>query len=108
MGSGAEMKQNRLAKVNELIQQRLAARLAEVHETGLITVTGVETAPDLRHATVWISTLGEFDEGELAEIIPELRAAMSGLEIKYVPRLEFKYDRGLAHAERIERILRGL
>ena len=103
------MKSDRLKKVNELIQQTLAERLGELPvKGGLVTVTAVETAPDLRHATVWLSLFGEVGEDELQRITPELRESLSRLELKYIPRLEFKIDPSAAYAEQMERIFRGL
>ena len=49
-----------MRRVNESVRQVLAEALPELKDPriGLITVTGVDTAPDLRHATVYISVLG--------------------------------------------------
>src|SRR5438132_14007683 len=50
----------RMRRVNESVRQVLAEALPELKDPrlGLITVTGVDTAPDLRHATVYVSVLG--------------------------------------------------
>ena len=49
-----------MRRVNESVRQVLAEALPELKDPriGLITVTGVETATDLRHATVYVSVLG--------------------------------------------------
>ena len=49
-----------MRRVNESVRQVLAEALPELKDPriGLVTVTGVETAPDLRHATVYVSVLG--------------------------------------------------
>src|ERR1041384_4273567 len=50
----------RMRRVNESVRQVLAEALPELKDPriGLVTVTGVDTAPDLRHATVYVSVLG--------------------------------------------------
>ena len=49
-----------MRRVNESVRHVLAEALPQLKDPrlGLITVTGVDTAPDLRHATVYISVLG--------------------------------------------------
>ena len=49
-----------MRRVNEAVRHVLAGAVPELKDPriGLITVTGVDTAPDLRHATVYISVLG--------------------------------------------------
>src|SRR5881227_3688710 len=63
----------RMRRVNESVRQVLAEALPELKDPriGLITVTGVDTAADLRHATVYISVLGSGRKQ---------RASMLGLE----------------------------
>src|SRR5690242_9851474 len=50
----------RMRRVNEVVREVLAETLPELKDPriGLVTITGVDTAPDLRHATVFISVLG--------------------------------------------------
>src|SRR5438477_447871 len=50
----------RMRRVNESVRQVLAEALLELKDPriGLVTVTGVDTASDLRHATVYVSVLG--------------------------------------------------
>ncbi|MEX0667939.1 MAG: 30S ribosome-binding factor RbfA, partial [Acidimicrobiia bacterium] len=79
----------------------------------LVTVTGVDAAPDMRHATVFVSTVDTSQIGDtlkgLTAAAPRLRAAL-GKEIrtKYTPVLEFKADTGVLQGERIEALLRKL
>ena len=51
---------DRMRRVNESVRQVLAEALPELKDPriGLVTVTGVDTTPDLRHATVYVSVLG--------------------------------------------------
>ena len=50
----------RMRRVNESVRQVLAEALPELKDPriGLVTVTGVDTTPDLRRATVYVSVLG--------------------------------------------------
>jgi ribosome-binding factor A len=105
----------RSRRVNAIIQEVLAEEIERLTDPrlGLVTVTGVDAAPDMRHATVFVSTI-EVDRIDdslkgLAAAAPRLRAAL-GREIrtKYTPELEFKADMGVIQGERIEAILRKL
>lgn len=105
----------RSRRVNAIIQEVLAEEIERLTDPrlGLVTVTGVDAAPDMRHATVFVSTV-EVDRIDdslkgLAAAAPRLRAAL-GREIrtKYTPELEFKADMGVIEGERIEAILRRL
>ena len=51
---------DRMRRVNEAVRQVLSEALPELKDPriGFVTVTGVETSPDLRHARVFISVLG--------------------------------------------------
>ena len=61
----------RSLRVNQVLRQVLAEeleRLADADERlRLVTVTSVDTAPDLRHATVYLSSLTEDSTAALAE-----------------------------------------
>ena len=56
----------RMRRVNESLRQVLSEALLELKDPriGFVTVTGVETSPDLRQATVYVSVLGEREEAE--------------------------------------------
>ena len=79
---------------------------------GLATVTAVATSPELDHAKVYITTLG--DDAERAEVVAGLRSAApfirsqlsKRLRLRRVPELHFEFDRVLDEAMRIESLLR--
>ena len=51
-----------MRRVNEAVREVLSARIAEGlndPRIGFVTVTSVETSPDLRHARVYVSVLGD-------------------------------------------------
>src|SRR5205085_12590995 len=90
----------RMRRVNESVRQVLADALPELTDPriGLVTVTGVDTAPDLRHATVFVSVLGS--EKKRTATLLGLKAAHGVLQsrlarelrLKRTPQLTFEYD----------------
>jgi ribosome-binding factor A len=78
---------------------------------GFVTVTGVKTSPDLRHARVYVSVLG--DDAERAVSIDGLRSAHGFLQrrladeltLKHTPSLTFEYDDSVDRGMRISRLL---
>jgi ribosome-binding factor A len=106
----------RMRKVNELLREVIADEVTELKDPGIgfLTITGVETAPDLRHAIVYYSVLGTEEEATAtAEALhragPRLQAAVGRqTRIKYTPVLEFRVDPAIEQGLRIDRILHGL
>jgi ribosome-binding factor A len=78
---------------------------------GFVTVTGVKTSPDLRHARVYVSVLG--DDAERSASIDGLRSAHGFLQrrvadeltLKHTPSLTFEYDESVDRGMRISRLL---
>jgi len=68
----------RTARINHVIQEVVAEELERIDDDrlGLLTVTGVEVDPDLRHATVWLSSLSDTGEEFLAKHRARLQAAI--------------------------------
>ena len=79
---------------------------------GFVTVTGVKTSPDLRHARVFVSVLG--DEPKREASLDGLRSAhgylqrrlASELTLKHTPSLTFIYDGTVDHGMRINELLK--
>lgn len=87
----------------------------EVHDDRLsgrnVTVTEVQTSPDLKHANVFVTTLGGVDvDGAveaLAEIAPKIRHVLAPkLKMKFIPELRFRKDESFDQADRISALLR--
>jgi ribosome-binding factor A len=78
---------------------------------GFVTVTAVETSPDLRHATVFVSVLGS--DAEREDSLAGLRSAhgflqrrvASELRLKHTPTLEFAFDDSVQRGMRITELL---
>jgi ribosome-binding factor A len=75
-----------------------------------ITVTAVEIGPDLKHATAYVMPLG----GEKAEVFLDALNRASGffrnelgdrLDLRYIPRVNFRLDDSFDEAEKIARLL---
>src|SRR6266568_4974606 len=81
---------------------------------GFVTVTGVEVSADLSHAAVRVSVMGSDEEKArslegLASAAGFLRAQLARrLTLRTTPELRFQLDRGLEHAQQIDRVLKEL
>lgn len=106
----------RIRRVNELLREVIAEEVARLKDPrlGFVTVTGVDTAPDLRSARVYYSVLG--DEAErrdtqeaLERSAPHIRHAVGRqVRLKYTPELRFQMDEAINRGLRIEQLLRDL
>ncbi len=108
---------HRPERVAEAIRQTVAAFLTgNVRDPriGFVTVTGVEVSADLTHASVRVGVMGgEDDKAKSLEGLNSaarfLRAQLAReLPLRVTPELRFELDRGLEHAQRIDRLLREL
>lgn len=103
----------RSARVNEILREVLAdaiERLAGKDDRlYLLTVTGVETDPDLRAATVLFASLSPDAAAALEEARVRLQATIAGqVRLKRTPQLSFAPDPAVSSGDRIEEILRDL
>ena len=119
----------RSARVNELVREVLADELERLDDSllSLVTVTGVEVAPNLKTAKVFFTALAgdEWEEGSgsgesasmdmesvkgaLEKVRPHLQSALGRqVRLKYVPKLVFVEDPAIEQGLRIEAILRDL
>ena len=105
---------DRMRRVNEAVREVLSARLSQGLKDpriGFVTLTAVETSPDLRHARVFVSVLGDDAERErtlagLASSHGVLQAAIAReLRLKRTPTLEFLYDESIDRGMRITELL---
>ncbi len=102
---------HRVERVNSLIQRELADLLRkEIKDprlSGMISITQVETAPDLKYAKVYVSSLGGLAEKE--EVLANLRRAAGffrselarNLKMRYTPELDFRWDESIEHGAHI-------
>jgi ribosome-binding factor A len=103
-----------MRSINEAIRKAIGSAITtelEDPRIGFVTVTAVDTSPDLRTARVYVSVLGGEDDREAT--LAALRSAHGILQgaiaretrIKYTPTLSFSYDEGPERAVRISRLL---
>jgi len=105
-------------RVGDQIRQELSELLTRgaVHDPGIgfITLTRVQVSPDLQHARVFYTSLGDEKARRetalaLERATPFLRRHIGGrLRLRRVPELEFRFDQSIEHQDRIEQILRDL
>ncbi|MQA74983.1 MAG: 30S ribosome-binding factor RbfA [Solirubrobacterales bacterium] len=103
-----------MRRIDEVMREVIGSAIASELEDpriGFVTVTGVDTSPDLRSARVYVSVLGSEEEREatLAALRSShgvLQAAIArGARMKYTPKLSFRYDDTPERAVRLERLL---
>jgi ribosome-binding factor A len=105
---------DRMRRVNEAVREVVSARIAEGlrdPRIGFVTVTAVETSPDLRHARVFVSVLGSGKERaatlaglESAHGVIQ-QAVASELRMKRTPTLQFVFDESIDRGMRITELL---
>jgi ribosome-binding factor A len=107
---------SRMRKIDELLREVLAEEVPRLKDPriGFVTITGVDTSPDLHHATVFYSVLGDEEEQAataegLRHAAPHLQAVVGQqVRIKYTPVLEFHVDPSVEQGLRISQILSDL
>ena len=110
------MASNRIGRINEEIQRELSALIPAVKDprvSGMISVTAVETTPDLRYAKAYISVLDK-ENGE--RVLKGLRSASgwlrrelgSALKLRYTPELVFQLDDSIDKGAHILEVLKDI
>jgi ribosome-binding factor A len=103
----------RMRRVNEAVRQVLSEAVGELKDPriGFVTVTGVETSPDLREARVFVSVLASETgrdrtlEG-LAAAHGVLQARLGReLRLKRTPQLAFEYDPSVERGVRMAQLI---
>ena len=108
---------NRIAGINQAIQKELSALLRNVKDprvqNTMISITRVETTPDLRWAKVCVSFL---EEGRAQEAMKGLKSA-SGylrrelgrtLQLRYTPELQWELDDSITYGARMLELINSL
>lgn len=108
------MASNRIGRINEEIQRELSSLIRSVKDprvTGMVSVTAVETTPDLRYAKVYISVL---DKSDCTQVLKGLKSASGwlrrelgrALQLRYTPELVFERDDSIDKGAHILDMLR--
>ena len=96
------MPSNRIGRINEEIQRELSSLLRtikdpRVADAGMLSVTAVETTPDLKYAKIYVSVL---DKSASAQALKGLKSASGylrrelgrALDLRNTPELSFVRD----------------
>ena len=102
-----------MRRVNEAVRQVLSEAVPELKDPriGFVTVTGVETTSDLRHAKVFVSVLGSGRaQRDTLTALEAARPVLQGsiareLRLKRTPQLAFEYDRTVERGVRMTRLI---
>src|ERR1700729_1228071 len=108
------MDSTRLRRVDEAMRAVLSDAISKDLKDpriGFVTVTGVKTSPDLRHARVYVSVLGS--DPERVASMDGLRSAHGFLQhrladeltLKHTPSLTFEYDDSVDKGMRISQLV---
>ena len=108
------MSLERMRRVDEAVREVLSDVLTHVVKdprVGFVTVTDVKTSPDLSHARVYVSVLG--DAEAVSASLEGLRSAQGFLQgriggelrLKHTPTLTFFHDDTAERAQRLERLM---
>jgi ribosome-binding factor A len=104
---------DRMRRVNESVREVLSEALPELKDPriGFVTVTGVDTSPDLRQARVFVSVWG--NERRREQTLAGLTAAHGLLQsriarelrLKWTPQLTFEYDQSVERGVRMSQLI---
>ena len=103
-----------MRRVNEAVREVVSARIAEGlrdPRIGFVTVTSVDTSPDLRQARVYVSVLGNPEERDATMAGLESahgvlqQAVATELRLKHTPTLQFVFDESIQRGMRISELL---
>ena len=111
------MASNRIGRINEEIQKELAGLLRNLKDprvnATMISITRVETTPDLRYAKVYASFL---DESKAADALKGLKSAAGylrrelgqALQLRYTPELVWALDDSITYGAKMLELINSL
>ena len=104
---------SRMRRVNEVLREVIGDEVTSLSDPrlGMVTITAVDTSPDLRSARVYFTVLG--DEQAREDALEALRKAHGIIQrainaetrMKRTPTLRFEYDEAVETGLRISSIL---
>jgi ribosome-binding factor A len=111
------MSSNKIHRINEDIQRELAVLLRNIKDPrvkqGMISITAVDTAGDLRHAKVYLSVFGLKSEKEFMKGLKSASGFLrhelgQSLSLRFTPELAFELDKSIERGAKISSILNTL
>ena len=101
----------RMERVNQLLREELSdlarRQLKDPRLGTLMTITEVDASPDLRHARVYVSVMGDAEEQQaaidaLSAAAGYLRRGLRGrLKLRHIPELQFQHDRSMERGSQL-------
>ena len=110
------MANNRIGRINEEIQRELSGLMRTLKDprlqSGLLTITHVDTTPDLRYSRIFVSALDKSQEKEMMKGLKSAagylrRELGSALKLRYTPELQFVADDSIQQGAHILEMLRN-
>lgn len=107
----------RMNKINEelkkVISNIISVDLKNPHLTGLITVTKVDTSPDLKIAYVYVSMIGTKSNKENLAILKKsagfVRSSLARkVNLRTTPEIVFMFDESIEYGAKIDEILKNI
>ncbi len=110
------MASNRLGRINEEIHRELSDLMRTLKDPrirGMVSITAVETTPDLRYAKVFVSVLNKSDSKDVLKGLKSsggyLRRELGrALALRYTPELLFHEDDSIDKGAHILTLLNNL
>ena len=111
------MASNRIGRINEEIQKELASLLRNLKDPRvqdtMISITHVETTPDLRYAKVYVSFL---EENKAQDALKGLKSAGGylrrelgrALNLRYTPELNWALDDSITYGAKMLKLINSL
>ena len=111
------MASNRIGRINEEIQKELSSLIRNLKDPRvqdtMISITHVETTPDLRYAKVYVSFL---QEERVADAMKGLKSAggwlrrqlSSALQLRYTPELVWALDDSITYGAKMLELINSL
>ena len=110
------MASNRIGRINDEIQRELSSLMRSLKDprlqSGLLTITHVDTTPDLRYSRIFVSALDKSQEKEMLKGLKSAagylrRELGSALKLRYTPELQFVADDSIRQGAHILEMLRN-
>ena len=110
------MANNRIGRINEEIQRELSSLMRSLKDprlqSGLLTITHVDTTPDLRYSRIFVSALDKDQEQEMMKGLKSAagylrRELGAALKLRYTPELQFVADDSIQQGAHILEMLRN-
>ncbi|HEV3187507.1 MAG TPA: 30S ribosome-binding factor RbfA [Acidimicrobiales bacterium] len=109
--SGSQRPYPRTARVNQILREVISEELVRISDVderlGFLTVTGVNTSPDMAQAMVYFHALSDAAKAALEERRGQIQGAVNAqTRLKRTPKLSFMADPAVASGAAVEELLR--